>query len=420
MAHLGTKTSDGQLSFDKYVKNNPKWSSGMKFTVENDTNQAPIVDIKQNKPVETGMVVVSGQPLHIMSKSFKILGRSKYVKIKLAGGSGIQGYLNISYIRKPTNIDVMKSETLAISELDQAIKDIQIPVTIIVNKSSGTGAFVAQEIIEVKKVPGIPKADLALYDRYGTPQMWISHKKEGDASAFQQYSGVSEKSGNAIYQHPESKQFMRNVIKYLEGEGVNENELQKSLDFLFSHDISEIDNKRKANAILNKYGHQRLARQIFKFDIPTYSKFLQYPHDYVDLGKLKPLTSKLSKPLYSKIKSAKLKRMAMFGNDAVTVTGPATNFGINNVQLIGQGKPILTPLTDDGIFDLSFSSHNITNEDIPDCKGGSLFDCTYEPVFAATFRTGRGFTVDNEAYYGARLGIYPLAITKRRKEMIEI
>jgi hypothetical protein len=355
MAHLGTKTSDGQLAFDKYVKNNPKWSSGMQFSVEYGMNQIPIVQIKENKPVETGVVVNGGQPLHIMSKSFKTISRSRYVKIKLSGGSGVQGYLNISHIRKPTNVDVMKAETLAIRELDQAIRNIQIPITIVVNRTGGGGQMVAREITQAKKIGGTQKADIALFDKFGNPKMWISHKKEGDASAFQQYGGISSQSGANIYNHPESKAFMRNVLPFLIG-------------------------------------------------------------DYDDEGELILSSTKLSTPLYSKINSSNLKRMSLFGPDVMS----GTNFGSNNVNLLGQGYPILKPIGEDGEFELTFSSHMITNEDVPDCSSGSLFDCTYEPVFVATYRAGRGFTLDNKNYRGVRLGIAPLAMVKRRQGIVEV
>jgi len=414
MAHLGTKTSDGQLSFDKYVKNNPKWSSSMKFVVEVGANQVPIFTIKENKPVESGNVVGGGQPIHIMSKSFKTLGRSRYAKIKLSGNSGIQGYLNISHIRKPTNTDVMKSENLAITELDQAIRKIQIPVTIIVNRSGGGGQMIAKEIVEARKIGGTAKADITLVDKYGVPQMWISHKKEGDASAFQQYGGISAQSSAKIYNHQEVKQFMRKVTQHLEGEYINEKELKKSLDFLSSRNISKIDTQAKTVVVLNKHGHQRLATQIFNMDVATYPKFLQNPYNYVDWGELNYLTSKLSTPLYSKIRSSDLKRMSLFGPDV------GGGFGTNNVNLIGQGNPTLTPMQGDGMFNLSFSSHMISNEDMPECRTPSSFDCIYEPVFVATYRAGRGFTVDNKTYKGARLGIAPLAMVKSRQGIIEI
>ena len=419
MAHLGTKTSDGQLSFDKYVKDNPKWSSGMKFLVEHGS-LAPIVDIKINKPIETDVVLTGGQEIHIMSQSYTILSRSKYVKIKIAGGSGTQGYLNIRYIRKPTSADVMKAETRAIQDLDKAIKRIQIPATIIVDRSSGSGQIIAHNIVEARKVGGVPKADFALHDKYGVPQMWISHKKEGDATAFQQYSGISEKSGTALYQHSEVKQFMRKVTQHLEGEYTNEKELRQGFEFLTGHEVQQFNTKRKGIVLLNNAGHQNLARQISKLNPSDYSKFLKDPQNFIDWGEITASTSKLSYPLYSRISSKALKTMAMFGSDTSRTLSSGGVFGSDNVQVIGQGAPILTPVGDDGTFNLSFSSHTMTNEDEATCSGTTGFDCSYEPVFVATYRAGRGFTVDNQTYFGARLGIAPIAMVRTRHGIKEI
>jgi len=356
MAHLGTKTSDGQLSFDKYVKNNPKWSSGMKFVVEYGINQSPIVNIETNKPIETGNVVSGGQPLHIMSKSFKKIGRNRYAKIKLSGGSGIQGYLNVGYIRKPTSADVMNTGSLSVRDLEQTIRNIEFPIKIVVNRTSGGGQMVAKEITNVKKIGGALKADLALVDKYGVPQMWISHKKEGDISAFQQYFDISAQAGTKIYQHPECREFMNQVMYTMEG--------------------------------------------------------------YTDENGVLDLSSTwLPSPLWSRINSKNLKRMALFGLDVAI----SSKFGVNNINLVGQGYPILTPEegNDDGVFNLSFSSHMITNEDVPECHGGESFDCMYEPVFVAMPHFSGKFTLGGKSYRGAKLGIAPMAMVKNRQDMIE-
>ena len=57
MAHLNSKTTDGTLSFEKYVSQNPKWHSGMEFIVENGVSKAPIVEIKENRPFDTKLTV---------------------------------------------------------------------------------------------------------------------------------------------------------------------------------------------------------------------------------------------------------------------------------------------------------------------------------------------------------------------------
>ena len=276
-----------------------------------------------------------------MSKVYKTIKKKRYTKVRMVGNIGIQGYLDLKFIRKPTSPDVMKTELAAIRDLDSIIRKIDVPITIIVDKTGSRGKYEVKNIVAARKIGGTPKADFALFDKYGVPVFWISHKKEGDASAFQQYSGVSAQSGTSIYQHKECKNFMRKVVEYLEGE-----------------------------------------------------------HE-----------SKLSQPIFRKIEDPMLRRMAIYGPDVVS----GNKFGQNNIQMIGQGNPILTPMEeDDTTFKLSFSSHVSTNEDV----GGLGGD--YEPVFVATYRAGRGFTVDNKSYEGARLGIAPYAMIKNRKGIKEV
>jgi hypothetical protein len=330
MAHLNSKTTDGTLSFEKYVSKNPKWHSSMEFIVENGVTEAPIVEIKENRPFETKLTVKQGDKLYIPNQSYKTINNNKrFTKVKLISG-GV-GYLELRFIRKPTSADVMKTELRAIRDLDNAIKSSKAPVTIIVNKTGGRGKYEVKDVVGARKIGGTPKADLALFNSRGNPVFWISHKKAGDASAFQQYSGISAQSGSSIYQHTECQNFMKSVSQFIEDD-------------------------------------------------------------------------KLSVPLWANIEDPTLRRMSIYGPDVVA----GIKFGQNNIQMIGQGNPILQPINEDE-FSLSFSSHVATNEDVSGLGGD------YEPVFIATYRAGRGFTVGGKTYKGARLGIAPYAMVKNRK-----
>jgi len=330
MAHLNSKTTDGTLSFEKYVSKNPKWHSSMEFIVENGVTEAPIVEIKENRPFETKLTVKQGDKLYIPSKSYKTINNNRrFTKVRLISG-GV-GYLELRFIRKPSNADVMKTELRAIRDLDDAIRSADAPITIIVNKTGGRGKYEIKDVVGARKIGGTPKADLALFNSRGNPVFWISHKKAGDASAFQQYSGISAQSGASIYQHTECQRFMKSVSQFIEDD-------------------------------------------------------------------------KLNTPLWSSISDTTLRRMSIYGPDVVA----GIKFGQNNIQMIGQGNPILQPISED-VFTLSFSSHVSTNEDVSGLGGD------YEPVFVATYRAGRGFTVGGKTYKGARLGIAPYAMVKNRK-----
>ena len=410
MAHLGSKTSDGRVSFEKYVSTNPKWHTGMKFVVENGVSNAPLVEIKTNKPIDTKLTVSQEDGIYIMSKVYKTLKNKRYTKIKTVDSSGVQGYLDLRFIRKPTSADVMKTELRAIKELDSVIRKIEVPITIVVDKTAkcARGKYRAENIIEARKIGGTPKADLALFDKYGVPIFWISHKKEGDASAFQQYSGISAQSGASIYQHKECKNFMRKVVEYLEGEHEYDRENEKAIRVMSDSQTNNI-NKEKMEGILRKNGLLNASRQLSNMNMHEYKLFLKNPE--FDSGELITSSSKLSTPLWSRISDPMLRRMAIYGPDVMI----GNKFGQNNIQMIGQGTPILTPMKeDDTTFKLSFSSHTSTNEDISGLGGD------YEPVFIATYRAGRGFTVDNKTYKGARLGIAPYAMVKNRQGIIRV
>jgi len=70
------------------------------------------------------------------------------------------------------------------------------------------GGKVYKDITNGYKVPGTPKADLALTNSKGTPVIFISHKDGDSAKDFQQYGGVT-----AYADHPEVKAFAKAVLK---------------------------------------------------------------------------------------------------------------------------------------------------------------------------------------------------------------
>tara|TARA_R100000458_G_scaffold23498_1_gene21042 strand:+ start:6367 stop:7566 length:1200 start_codon:yes stop_codon:yes gene_type:complete len=394
MAHLNSKTTDGTLSFEKYVSKNPKWHSGMEFIVENGVSEAPIVEIKENRPFETKLTVSQGDKLYIPNKSYKTINNNKrFVKVRVAKGGS--GYLELRFIRKPTSADVMKTELRAIRDLDNAIRSSKAPLTIVVNKTGSAGKYEVKDIVGARKIGGTPKADLALFDSKGNPVFWISHKKAGGASAFQQYSGISAQSGASIYQHTECQNFMRKVVEHLEGEREYERENSKAVSL-----IEGVSDKREAEKKLRDAG---LAKQARELSMMNQSQWNSGDIKFDD-GEIIGETSKLSNPLWSEIKDSTLRRMAIYGPDVLF----GSKFGQNNIQMIGQGDPVLQPINED-VFSLSFSSHVSTNEDVSGLGGD------YEPVFVATYRAGRGFTVDGKTYKGARLGIAPYAMVKNRK-----
>ena len=116
-------------------------------------------------------------------------------------------------------------------------------------------------------------------------------------------------------------------------------------------------------------------------------------------------SDKLSRPLMKAIKNKKLINMSIYGPNY----GGA--FSLQHTQLIGQGLPKLTRITDDK-YKLTFISHMSLSGVLTHFTGG------YTPVFAATFRAGRGFNLGSNRYNGVRVGIYPKKLIEGRSGLV--
>tara|TARA_Y100000034_G_C6763641_1_gene340295 strand:+ start:57 stop:749 length:693 start_codon:yes stop_codon:yes gene_type:complete len=230
----------------------------------------------------------------------------------------------------------MIKEELARKNLSEAITTIGHPITVKVKRTNSGGYYTFDKVVSTDTVEGTPKADFALVNTKGNHVCWISHKAAGDASSFQQYSGISSKSGKRIYENDEVQSFMRRVIPYIKND-------------------------------------------------------------------------KLQKPIMSSINSSTLVSYAVYGPDF------GKEFGEDNCHLIGQGTPKLTRhRTKDDCYYLTWENGHHTNGDVVGLRGG------YEPYFAATYRSGRGFFVDGERYVGARLGIVPKSFIHRRLHVVDV
>jgi hypothetical protein len=119
----------------------------------------------------------------------------------------------------------------------------------------------------------------------------------------------------------------------------------------------------------------------------------------------------LVQPVMKKINDVTLKNLSIFGPGYIA---NGKNFGLQNVQLIGQGLPTFKPYARErNTFTMEFP-HMALNGDI------SYFTQGYEPVFGATFRRGRGFTLRGQRYTGVRVGIYPKALVASRGKLVEL
>ncbi len=142
---------------------------------------------------------------------------------------------------------------------------------------------------------------------------------------------------------------------------------------------------------------QKAGRKIYQN--PEVQRFFSEVIAYIQNGKLLA-------PITRKIKDKNLIRYSAYGPDW------GKSFGKENVQVLGQGDPILKPSKRDSLtFSLEFSDTMHTNGDL-NLKG------MYTPVLAATYRRGRTFYYKRRRFVGARVGIYPFAFIRSRKGVI--
>lgn len=124
----------------------------------------------------------------------------------------------IQIIAKPASRNVLKAEQEAtqalISILNDAIDQTGSPIDVLVGKS------VLRDVVTAgaDHIRGDPKADIALMDSSDREVGFISHKKEGGASGFQQYGGISPRAGAAIYNNQLVQEFIKDLAEYVEDE----------------------------------------------------------------------------------------------------------------------------------------------------------------------------------------------------------
>lgn len=338
MASLNDKTTSGELAWDKYIKKNKNWNQ-LELEVEKDDDLYKRSGIR----LESIIKLSKGQKLKLKSSIYTIINGKKYAQVNINRKDGL---LNIASIRKPTNFAPTGYEAEVVSMINKVIaQNAGIPIDIQIkgmNKIYKGISGAIQVDTNIKRAGGVsadPKADIILFvdkrNLLSPNNIFISHKKEGGPEAFQQYGGITEKAGEQIYNHPETKKFLKEVAKNIGDDG-------------------------------------------------------------------------LETPMFMKIRSTPLKNMSIYGSDY------GKKYGLQHVQIIGQGLPKLTPTKKENVWELNFSSHMSVSGNL------SHFTSGYTPVFGATFRVGRGFQLDGKRYDGARVGIYPIKLIETRGGVKEI
>ncbi len=213
MAVLSGRTTDGSKSWDKYVKNNPKYAD-IEFAIENKMT-ANMLDTTGKNAIFS---LKEKEKFKITSTNTTKIANIEFAMVKYKNKSGL---IPLNRIRKPTNTDVLKEEAIALEKLDNLIKNIVStvgPFEIVIKgdpKKTVYKNIIGTRNVHEKVLGREAKSDFNIVSTHGDA-IFISHKKAGGAEAFQQYGGVSAQAGKKIQTHEEVINFLRITSNYIE------------------------------------------------------------------------------------------------------------------------------------------------------------------------------------------------------------
>jgi len=220
MADLGSKATDGRLSFTKYVTDNKRFLE-VEYQIEKGKSAA-VYTKKGNNLVAGTTQYKAGTKLKIINKDMFIFGNMKFAQVKISSRTG---YILINCIRKPTAINATQYEDEVVDAINGYILsaggkiDIKLKGDTKIYKDISFAIKVDTNIKRAGGVRGDPKADIILCkdkkDPTGSGSIYVSHKKEGGPEAFQQYGGLSEQAGSQIYNHRLVQKFLGEVAKVI-------------------------------------------------------------------------------------------------------------------------------------------------------------------------------------------------------------
>jgi len=200
MASLsGFKTGGRITNWDYYVLQNEQ-TDKIEFQIEEETTlvSSELTEI---------CILHKSVLVKIIDRNLHVLNNKKYAKVLF---QNIIGFVLISKIRKPTNHNGnMTSELEVIRKLDEMIKN-HPPLNLQILNEDLSTFVLSVSVTSCVKIPGTPKADFKIL---GVPEVFISHKKEGGHLAYQQFAGISARSGSNISNHLETQSFLRSIVE---------------------------------------------------------------------------------------------------------------------------------------------------------------------------------------------------------------
>lgn len=218
MTTLAKPTSDGRLSFTKYVTDNPAMDKTI-YRIERELS-TPLFDVSRGILTQGNVWYEEDAPITIIDPHYHEIDGIKFARCEI---NGTEGYIPINKIRKPTQTNSTQYEDAVVDIINAWIQNNggSIDIRLIGDTKVYRGLRKAIKIDRsLKRVIGArydPKADIIICRDPDKPfaddTVYLSHKKEGGPNAFQQYSGITNGAGREIYQHDEVKEFFRKLAE---------------------------------------------------------------------------------------------------------------------------------------------------------------------------------------------------------------
>lgn len=189
---MAGKRTSGTLCWVSFVIDNPNWQDLELFAVTDRDIQ--IYGIYSTEPD----IIPAGQSLgRPVCRGLCNLSFTEDNPRFPGGHYAIteRGFVSIFDIQKPAVMKRTDYEKQAVKRLNASLKASESPKTVV------SGPFVFDRITRVEIINGTPKADFVLIDEEDKPVGWISHKSGTTCKDFQQYSGLTERSG--LHTHEE-------------------------------------------------------------------------------------------------------------------------------------------------------------------------------------------------------------------------
>lgn len=220
MADLGSKATDGRLSFVKYVTENKRFTE-VEYEIEK--GKSTVMYTKKGAGLVAGTKEYKGgTKVKITDQKMHEIAKMKLAAVQIGS---TKGFIPINTIRKPTGGNGTQYEDEVVDAINAYILESGGKVDIKLKGDSKTYKDISYAVkvdspIKAKAgVRGDPKADIILCKDKANPtaagSIYVSHKKEGGPEAFQQYGGLSEQSGEDIYNHPLVQKFLGEVAKII-------------------------------------------------------------------------------------------------------------------------------------------------------------------------------------------------------------